>query len=128
MNLVKTIQIELLTYRFRKVLMFSKKLHVFSGNHNKSFICRRCVSSYANAATLTKHKQGCEQQEVTSIKTSKESLLFRKTYFHKMNYTLEIMQIVKLLLKSKVLLQEIKQLTLVKNKILLVLVNMKSLN
>ena len=25
-----------------------KKLHVFLGNHNKSFVCRRCLNSYTN--------------------------------------------------------------------------------
>ena len=36
--------IDLLIYKNHHALI--KKLHVFLGNHNKSFVCRRCLSSY----------------------------------------------------------------------------------
>ena len=60
-----------------------KKLDVFLGDHNKKFICRRCLSSYTNENMLIKHKPKCENNDITSIKTSNESHLHWEKYFHK---------------------------------------------
>ena len=64
--------------------MLNKKLHVFLG---KSVIVdlyvRRCLCSYSNEKFLNKHKFKCQQQEITSIRTSNESHIYWKKYFHK---------------------------------------------
>ena len=53
----------------------------FSGKDDSKFICRRCLSSYASQNVLIKHKQSCEQEEITAIKTSHESHLYwNKTF------------------------------------------------
>ena len=59
----------------------TKKLRVFLG---KSFICRRCSNSFKNENTLIKRKQKCEQQEITSIKTSTASELYWTKYHNEL--------------------------------------------
>ena len=60
-----------------------KKLDVFLGDHNKKYICRQCLSSYTTGNMLTKHKPKCENNDITTIKTSSESHLNWKKQFHK---------------------------------------------
>ena len=60
-----------------------KKLDVFLGDHNKKYICRRCLSSYTSENMLLKHKPKCENNDITSIKTSNKSHLHWEKYFHK---------------------------------------------
>ena len=60
-----------------------KKLDVFLGDHNKKYNCRQCLSSYTSENMLTKHKQKCGEENITSIKTSNESHLHWKNHFHK---------------------------------------------
>ena len=67
-----------------------EKLHVFLGKRDSKFLCRRCLSSFTNENTLLKHKQKCEQQEITSIKTPNESQVYRKKYFHKVEIFVRI--------------------------------------
>ena len=59
-------------------------MHVFLGKPDCRFICRRCLSSYSNQKVLNKHKFKCQQQEITSIRTSNESHIYWKKYFHKL--------------------------------------------
>ena len=73
--------IDLAIYKNHYVLI--KKLDVFLGDHNKKFICRRCLSSYTSENMLIKHKQKCGDDNITTIKTSNESHLFWKKHFHK---------------------------------------------
>ena len=73
--------IDLAIYKNHYVLI--KKLDVFLGDHNKKFICRRCLSSYTSENMLIKHKPKCENNEITTIKTSNESHLYWKKHFHK---------------------------------------------
>ena len=73
--------IDLAIYKNHYVLI--KKLDVFLGDHNKKFICRRCLSSYTSENMLMKHKPKCENNDITSIKTSNESHLHWKKHFHK---------------------------------------------
>ena len=63
--------------------IFIKKLDVLLGYHDKKFICRRCLSSYTSENLLTKHKQKCGEDKITTITTSKESHLYWKKHFHK---------------------------------------------
>ena len=73
--------IDLAIYKNHYVLI--KKLDVFLGDHYKKFICRRCLSSYTSENMLMKHKPKCENNDITSIKTSNESHLHWKKHFHK---------------------------------------------
>ena len=73
--------IDLAIYKNHYVLI--KKLAVFLGDHNKKFICRRCLSSYTSENMLMKHNQKCGDDNITTIKTSNESHLHWKKHFHK---------------------------------------------
>ena len=73
--------IDLAIYKNHYVLI--KKLDVFLGDHNKKFICRRCLSSYTSENMLIKHKQKCGDDNITSIKTSNKSHLHWEKHFHK---------------------------------------------
>ena len=73
--------IDLAIYTNHYVLI--KKLDVFLGGHNKKYICRQCLSSYTSKNMLTKHKQNCGIDNITTIKTSIESHLHWKKHFHK---------------------------------------------
>ena len=73
--------IDLAIYKNHYVLI--KKLDVFLGDHNKKFICRRCLSSYTSEIMLIKHKPKCENNNITTIRTSNESHLHWKKHFHK---------------------------------------------
>ena len=68
--------IDLAIYKNHYVV--NKKLNVFLGDHNEKFICRRCLSSYTSENMLMKHKPKCENNDITSIKTSNESHLHWK--------------------------------------------------
>ena len=52
-----------------------KKIHVFLGNHNKNFVCRRCLTSYTNENTLINHEENCGEDNICAIRTSSESHL-----------------------------------------------------
>ena len=71
----------LFIYKIHYVLI--KQLNVFLGNHNCHYVCRRCLSSYRNQNVSNKQNQRCEQQELTSIRTSNVSHLYWKKHFHK---------------------------------------------
>ena len=73
--------IDLAIYKNHYVLI--KKLDVFLGDHNKKYICRRCLNSYTSGNMLKKHKQKCGDDNITTIKTSNESHLHWKKHFHK---------------------------------------------
>ena len=73
--------IDLLIYKNHYALI--KKLHVFLGDHNKSFVCRRCLNSYTCENALTNHKEKCGEDSICTIRTSNESHLYWKKHFHK---------------------------------------------
>ena len=73
--------IDLAIYENHYVLI--KKLDVFLADLNKKYICRRCLSSYTSENMLMKNKPKCENNDITSIKTSNESHLHWKKLFHK---------------------------------------------
>ena len=73
--------IDLAIYKNHYVLI--KKLDVFLGDHNKKYICRRCLSSYTSENMLMKHRQKCGDHNITTIKTSNEPHLYWKKHFHK---------------------------------------------
>ena len=73
--------IDLAIYKNHYVLI--KNLDVFLGDHNKKFICRRCLSSYTSENMLIKHTPKCENNDFTCIRTSNESHLHWRKHFHK---------------------------------------------
>ena len=73
--------IDLLIYKNHYALI--KKLHVFLGDHHKSFVCRWCLNSYTSENALTNHKEKCEDDNICTIRTSNESHLYWKKHFHK---------------------------------------------
>ena len=73
--------IDLAIYKNHYVLI--KKLDVFLGDHNKKFICRRCLSSYTSENMLMKHKEKCGDDNITTTRTSNESHLHWKKHFQK---------------------------------------------
>ena len=60
-----------------------RKLHVFLGDHHKSFVCRRCLKSYTCENDLINRKENCGDDNICTIRTSNESHLFWKKHFHK---------------------------------------------
>ena len=72
--------VDLLIYKNHYALF--KKLHVFLGKHNKSFVCRRCSNSYTNENILINHKEKCGEDSICAIRTSSESHLHCKKHFH----------------------------------------------
>ena len=60
-----------------------KKLNIFSGYHNKSFLCRRCLKSYTSEKIMKLHKPKCENNDITTLRTSNEPHLYWKRHFHK---------------------------------------------
>ena len=73
--------VDLLLYKKHYVLI--KQFIVFLGNHNKTFICRRCLNSYTIENMLLIHKSKCQNKEITTIRTSTESHLPWRDHFHK---------------------------------------------
>ena len=73
--------IDLAIYKNHYVLI--KKLDVFLGDHNKKYICRRCLSSYTSENMLMKHKEKCGDDNITTIKASNKSHLHWEKHFHK---------------------------------------------
>ena len=68
---------------YKNLYVLIKKLDVFLGDHNKKHICRRCLSSYTSEKMLIKHKPKCENNDITTIRSSKESHLHWEKHFHK---------------------------------------------
>ena len=73
--------IDLLIYKNHYALI--KNLHVILGNYNKSFVCRRWLNSYTCENALTNHKEKCGEDNICTIRTSKESHIYWKKHFHK---------------------------------------------
>ena len=73
--------IDLLIYKNHYALI--KKLHVFLGDHNKSFVCRRCLNSYTCENALINHNEKCGDDNICTIRTSNESHLYWNKHFHR---------------------------------------------
>ena len=73
--------VDLLIYKNHYALI--KKLHVFLGDHNKSFVCRRCLTSHTCENALLNHEENCGKDNICTIRTSNESHLYWKKHFHK---------------------------------------------
>ena len=56
---------------------------MFLGKQDCRYVCKRCLNSYTSENKIIKHKQQCIQIEITSIRLSLESHIYRKNHFHK---------------------------------------------
>ena len=92
--------VDLLIYKNHYALI--KKLHVFFGDHNKSFVCRRCLNSYTCENALINHKEKCGDDNICTIRTSNESHLYWKKSFIRIQYILGLLLISKLIMKKMV--------------------------
>ena len=52
-------------------------------NHNKSFVCRRCLNSYTIKNALLDHKENCGDDYICTIKASTEFHHYWKKHIHK---------------------------------------------
>ena len=93
--------IDLLIYKEHYALI--RKLHVFLGDHNKSFVRRRCLNSYTCENALTNHKEKCGEDNICTIRSSNESYLYWKYIFIRIHYILGFMQVSKLIMKKIIL-------------------------
>ena len=57
--------IDLIIYKNHYVLI--KKLNVNLGDHQKTFICRRCLNSYTRENMVMLHKPKYENNDITTI-------------------------------------------------------------
>ena len=73
--------VELLIYKNHYALI--KKLHVFLENIIKCFVCRRCLNSYTSENMFKIHQPKCENNDITTIRTSPESHRHWNKHFHK---------------------------------------------
>ena len=90
--------IDLAIYKNHYVLI--KKLDVFLGDHNKRFICRRCLSSYTSENMLIKHKPNAKRMILLVSKLQTNLIYFGKNIFIKIHYIFDYMQISKQIMKK----------------------------
>ena len=111
--------IDLLIYKNHYALI--KKLHVFLGDHNKSFVCRRCLNSYTCENALTNHKKNVEKITYVLSEHRMNHIFIGKNIFIKIHYILGFMLISQLIMRLMVLMLVIRQLIFT-NKILYLMV------
>ena len=100
----------------------------FSSKHDSEIVCRLCLSSSSNQNVSMKHKIGCDQQEITIIKTLNESHLNWKSTSIRFYFIVGFMQFLNLSLsKSSIFLKKVLKELKFLSKILMVMVILKSL-
>ena len=63
--------IDLISYKNHFILL--KKLHVFIGKHDNSYVCRKCLSSYTVQSELSTHKKLCGNKNKSVCIPTKET-------------------------------------------------------
>ena len=74
--------IDLILYKNHYILL--KKLHVFIGKHDNSFVCRNCLSSYSVQSELITHKKLCGNKNKSVYIPSIETHVKWNKYYQKM--------------------------------------------
>ena len=74
--------VDLILYKNHYILL--KKLHVFIGKHDSSYICRSCLCSYTVQSELTTHKRLCGIKTKLVYIPAKESYVMWNEYYQKM--------------------------------------------
>ena len=90
--------INLLIYKNHYAL--NKKIFLFLGDHNKIFICRRCLNSYTSEIMLTIHESKCEKMMLLLLEFQVNHKSIGKIIFIKIHYFLGYMQIPKVIMKN----------------------------
>ena len=111
--------IDLLIYKNLYALI--KKLHVFLGNHNRSFVCRRCLNSYTCENALINHKKIVEMITYVLSEHRMNHIFIGKNTFIKIHYILGLLLISKLIMRLVAPILVIRQLIFT-NKILFLMV------
>ena len=93
--------IDLLIYKNHYALI--KKLHVFLGDHNKSFVCRRCLNSYTCENALKNHKEKFGDDNKCTIRIRMNLIIIGKNIFIRIHYILGLSLISKLIMKKIIL-------------------------
>ena len=94
--------IDIAIYKNHYALM--KKLDVFLGDHNKKFICRRCLCSYTSENMLMLHKPNVRIMILLLLELQMNHILIGKNIFTKIHYILGFRQISKPIMKKIILL------------------------
>ena len=68
---------------YKNLFILFKKFNVFLRDHHKTFICKRCLSSYTSKNMVKLHKPKSDNNDITTIRSSNESHLHWKNQFHK---------------------------------------------
>ena len=74
--------IDLILYKNHYILL--KKLHVFIGKHDNSYICRNCLNSYTVQSKLNTHKKLCGNKSKSVYIPSNETHVKWNKYYQKM--------------------------------------------
>ena len=74
--------IDLILYKNHYILL--KKLHVFIGKHDNSFVCRNCLGSYTVQSELEIHKRLCGNKNKSVYISTKASHVKWNKYYQKM--------------------------------------------
>ena len=74
--------VDLILYKNHFILL--KKLHVFIGKYDNSFVCRNCLSSYTVQSKLITHKILCGNKNKSVYIPSKETHVKWNKYYQKM--------------------------------------------
>ena len=74
--------IDLILYKNHYILL--KKLHVFIGKHDNTYVCRNCLSSYSVQSELATHRRLCGTKTKSVYIPSKESHVKWNKYYQKM--------------------------------------------
>ena len=71
--------IDLILYKNHYILL--KKLNVFIGKHDNSYVCRSCLSSYTVESKLITHEKLCANKDKSVYIPAKESYVKRNKYY-----------------------------------------------
>ena len=53
------------------------------GDHHKNFMCSQCLSSYTSENMLRLHKQNSREDDITTLRTSRDCHIYWEKHFHK---------------------------------------------
>ena len=90
--------------KYKNLYALIQKLNVSSGDHPKTFICRRCLNSYTCERALINLKKNVEMIVYVLLEHQVNHRFNGINIFVRSLYILEFMQILKLIMKSIILL------------------------
>ena len=102
MRLVKIVQIVVDIIIHKNHYALIKKRNVLLVDHQKNFICRRCLNSYTSENMLL-HKQKSGDDNIATIKIHLILIFIGKIIFIRIRFILDYMLILKLIPKKIIL-------------------------